>query len=212
MPKYERQAYGLKIQQNSHPDIKRIRKATGVPNIHGNKVWKSSLLVMDYLKEYPPQITRNKKKLKVLEIGCGWGLSGIYCAKVFDAKVTGLDADETVFPYMEHHAIINDVDVATWKCRYEKVRKADLEAFDLVIGADICFWDEMVDPLYNLVRRASKVPGLRVVLADPGRPTFTAMAEKCSAKLGAFLEPWSVPHPENASGWIMDLDPNWVED
>ncbi|TVZ38856.1 putative nicotinamide N-methyase [Alteromonadaceae bacterium 2753L.S.0a.02] len=205
MPQYERRAYGLKIQQNGHPDIKRIRKLSGVPHIHGNKVWKSSLLLMDYLKEYPPEITRNRKKLKVLEIGCGWGLTGIYCAKKFNAKVTGLDADDTVFPYLEHHAAINDVSVTTWKCRYEKVRSEDLEKFDLVIGADICFWDEMVKPLYNLVRRASKVDGLRVVLADPGRPTFTEMAEKAQSKLGAYLDAWSVPHPHNASGWIMDL-------
>lgn len=206
MPKYERQAYGLKFQQNSHPDIKRIRKNSGVPNIHGNKVWKSSLLLMDYLNEYPPQITRNRKRLKVLEVGCGWGLSGIYCAKNHNAKVVGLDADDTVFPYLEHHAELNGVEVETWKCRFEKVRATDLENFDLMIGADICFWDEMVKPLYNLVRRASKVSGLRVVIADPGRPTYTEMAEKSVEKLGAYLEPWSVPHPHNVSGWIMDLD------
>ena len=31
--------------------------------------------------------------VKVLEVGCGWGLAGIFCAKHFRAVVTGVDAD-----------------------------------------------------------------------------------------------------------------------
>jgi len=213
----ERQAFGLRILNNSHKDIKRLRKSTGVPNIHGNKFWKSSLLLMDYLSVYPPQLRpgrysgKKKKKppVRVLEIGCGWGLAGIYCAKTFNAEVTGLDADDTVFPYLMHHAEINGVDLETWQCRYEKVRKMDLEEYDVVIAADICFWDEMVDPLYKLVRKAKQAGGVRVVITDPGRPTFTAMAERCVDKLGAFYENWSTPHPHNASGWVMDLDPHF---
>jgi len=213
--KSERQAFGLRILNNSNKDIKRLRKETGMPNIHGNKFWKSSLLLMDYLSAYPPENIRDnstkktgkKRPIRVLEVGCGWGLAAIFCAKEFGATVTGLDADETVFPYFVHHAEINGVEVETWQCRYEKVRKLDLEAFDIVIAADICFWDEMVSPLYKLVRRAQQAGGVRVVITDPGRPTFTEMAERCVDKLGAFLEPWSAPHPHNMSGWVLDLDP-----
>ncbi len=220
MAKNERKAFGLRILNNGHKDIKRIRNAAGVPNIHGNKFWKSSLLLMDYLSVYPPELlpghkVKGKKKkqppVKVLEIGCGWGLAGIYCAREFAASVTGLDADDTVFPYMEHHAEINGVAVETWQCRYEDVRKKDLAEFDIVIAADICFWDQMVDPLYKLVRRAKQAGGVRVVITDPGRPTFTTMAERCVDKLGAFYEAWSTPHPHNASGFVMDLDPNYEE-
>ena len=216
MSKSERKAYGLRILNNSHKDIKRLVKAAGTPNIHGNKFWKSSLLLMDYLEAFPPQINRveNKRKkrpIRVLEIGCGWGLAGIYCAKTFAAKVTGLDADDTVFPYMVHHADVNGVEVQTWQCRYEKIRKVDLQQFDIMIAADICFWDEMVDPLYKLVRRAKQAGGVRVVIADPGRPTFSEMGERCVAKLGAYLEPWSTPHPHNTSGWVLDLDPNQID-
>lgn len=209
MSKNERRAFGLRILKNSHPVIKRIQNAAGMPSIHGNKFWKSSLLLMDYLDTFPPEISRKggrkKRPIRILEIGCGWGLAGIYCAKNFGAEVTGLDADDTVFPYMMHHAELNGVEVETWQCRYEKIRKLDLEEFDLMIAADICFWDEMVDPLFKLVRRAHQAGGVRVVITDPGRPTFTEMAERCVAKLDAALEPWATPHPHNASGWILDM-------
>lgn len=197
----ERQAFGLTILKNNHPDIRRLRKETGMPSIHGNKFWKSTLLMMDYLTEAPP-----KKRAHILEIGCGWGLAGIFSAKTFAAHVTSLDADDTVFPYLAHHAEINGVQVETWKCRYEKIRKQDLAEFDLVIGADICFWDSMVDPLYNLLRRAHSV-GTRVVLTDPGRPTFRELSDRAVAKLDAFYDNWMTPYPNDATGLVLDTAP-----
>jgi len=164
-----RDVFGVKILSNSHPEIKKLRKETGYPSIHGNKFWKSTYLLMDYLREFPPvrlKAKRGKRHLKVLEVGCGWGLGGIFCAKEFSADLTALDADPVVFPYLEHHAILNEVDVTTWCCRYEQVKKADLDSFQ-------------------------------------------DMAEKAVDKLGATYENWSVPHPHNSSGYVMDYDPNY---
>jgi predicted nicotinamide N-methyase len=197
---HERQAFGLTILKNSHKEIRRLRRETGYPSIHGNKFWKSTYLLMDYLQEYPPA-----NGARILEIGCGWGLAGIFCAKKFGARVTALDADKTVFPYLQMHAQLNGVQVETWQRRYEQVTKSDLAQFDMVIAADVCFWDSMVKPLYNLTRRAAQVGSLRVVMTDPGRPTFRGMAELCMEKLGAEYDNWSVPHPHNASGLVVDL-------
>lgn len=190
----------MTILKNNHPDIRKLRNQTGMPSIHGNKFWKSTFLLMDYLKENPP-----KKRAKILEIGCGWGLAGIFCAKEFKADVTSLDADDTVFPYLEHHAEINGVKANTWKCRYENVRKQDLENFDLMIGADICFWDSMVKPLYNLTKRA-RDSGVRTVMTDPGRPTFRELSERASDKLEAVYDNWITPHPNNATGLVLDVE------
>jgi predicted nicotinamide N-methyase len=196
------EAFGLKILKNAHPDMRKIRREYGTPNIHGNKFWKSTFLLMDYLKEYPI-----KKRAKVLEVGCGYGIGGLFCAKHFSASLTSLDADPAVFPFLEHHAQLNQVKVTTWRSRYEKVRVADLEQFDLVIGADICFWDAMSEALYNLSRRATRTGKTRVVLTDPGRPPFRWMAEKAVEKLGAEYLDWHVAHPHNASGLVLDIDP-----
>lgn len=194
-----RSLFGLTVLKNNHKDIRRLRRRLGDPSHHGNKVWNSSLLLMDYLNEYP--ITEGSR---VLEIGCGWGITGIYCAKQFTAKVTGLDIDASVFPFMQHHAVLNGVQVDNLRCSYEKATSKILSQYDVIIGGDICFWDHLSNPLYNLVRRAYKV-GARVVLSDPGRPPFTEMAERCYEKLDAELDAWAVPAPHSCTGYVLDV-------
>ena len=86
----ERHAYGLTILKAAHPQVRQLKKRHE-PSIHGNKFWNASFLLMDYLgcQGLPEGV-------KVLEVGCGWGLAGIFCAKHFRAIVTGVDADASV--------------------------------------------------------------------------------------------------------------------
>ncbi|WP_285764739.1 class I SAM-dependent methyltransferase [Biformimicrobium ophioploci] len=178
--------------------MRRLRRESGDPSLHGNKFWKSSCITMDYFREFPLP-----KGVRVLDLGCGWGLGGIYCAKNFDAEVVSLDADASVFPFAEYHAELNGVEIQTWQRRYEQLRKEDLAAFDVIIGTDICFWDKMTAPLFNLTRRALQAGVELIVLVDPGRDPFRALAARAEKKLDAVYEEWSVPHPWNASGCLM---------
>jgi predicted nicotinamide N-methyase len=197
---HQRDVFGITVLKNSHPDIRRIKREAGAATIHGNKFWQSTSLLIDYLKTAPP-----KKNWRILEVGCGWGISGIYCAKYYQSKVTALDADDSVFAYLQHHAAMNGVRVTTLKSRYEKVTTAMLSEFDMVIGSDICFWDEMAQPLFNLITRAHKAGVKRVVMTDPGRQPFREMAERCVQKYHALYDHWSVPHPYNTSGLLIDI-------
>ena len=196
---HSRHAFGMTILKNSHPDIRKLKRLTGNASIHGNKFWKSTFLMMDYLSVFPPHTGA-----KVLEVGCGWGLAGIYLAKHFQCELTSLDADRSVFPYLKLHAKLNQVSLETWCARYENIRKRDLAEFDLVIGADVCFWDEMTKPLYNLIRRSHQV-GTRIVMTDPGRSPFREMSSLCVDNFECAYENWSVPHPHNSSGLVLDV-------
>lgn len=198
--RYQRDIFGVSVLKNNHPDIRRIKRETGTATIHGNKYWKSTGLMIDYLSLAPP-----RKNWRILEVGCGWGISGIYCAKNFNNKVTALDADDSVFTYLQHHAQLNGVSITTLKSRYEKVSTAMLSKFDMLIGSDICFWDEMAKPLFNLINRADKAGVQRIVMTDPGRPPFRSMAEQCMDKFEAIYDNWSVPHPHNTSGLVLDI-------
>ncbi|GAA5314972.1 MAG: hypothetical protein AseanaTS_01760 [Candidatus Pelagadaptatus aseana] len=199
-PNTERQAFGLTILKNTHKDIRRLRKDTGNATLHGNKFWKSTYVLMDYLQECPPD-----RDIKILEIGCGWGLGGIYCAKHFNAHVTSLDADPSVFPFLRHHAELNGVHVTTWQKRFEKITKQELAEFDLIIGADICFWDELTPIVRNLIKRALQAGVPRVVLTDPGRPTFREVGEYFCERYDAVYSDWDVPSPHNVWGLILDI-------
>ena len=195
-----RNVFGITVLKNNHPDIRRIKKQVGTATIHGNKFWNATSLMIDYLNASPP-----KKRWRILEIGCGWGISGIYCAKHFQGQVTALDADESVFAYLQHHAQLNGVTVTTLKSRYEKVTVDMLSQFDMVMGSDICFWDEMSKCLFNLINRSYKAGVQRVVMTDPGRPPFRIMAERCVDKFDALYDNWSVAHPYNTSGLVLDI-------
>ncbi|MCA0891973.1 class I SAM-dependent methyltransferase [Microbulbifer agarilyticus] len=193
-----RSMFGLLVRKNAHPDMRKLRREAGDASLHGNKFWKSSCLTIDYLEKHPL-----KKGARVLDLGCGWGLGGIFCAKAFDAKVTSLDADPSVFPFANYHAALNGVEITTWQCRYEKVTQAALTEFDAVIGTDICFWDQLEAPLFNLTRRAMRAGVGRVMLVDPGRSPFRRLGEQAVEKLDAQYFEWQTSQPMKASGCIM---------
>ena len=195
-----RRAYGVKILNSNHKEIRRLKREGHVAEIHGNKFWNSSFLVMDYLKKHPL-----KNGSRVLEIGCGWGLLGIYCADNFDSKVTGIDADENVLPYLELHAEINGIDIVGEKKTFNQLSTDYLKNFDVILGADICFWDELTPMLYNMINRAMKAGVQQVIIADPCRSPFTALTKKCENKWGDKVEVVEkfLSRPVHASGDLL---------
>lgn len=195
-----RRAYGVKILNSHHPEIRRLKREGYVAEIHGNKFWNSSFLIMNYLKKHPL-----KKNVRVLEIGCGWGLLGIFCATQFNARVTGIDADANVLPYMQLHADINDVTITGKRMTFQQMTVEKLKDFDIILGADICFWDEMAGLLHNLTRRALKAGTRQVIIADPCRPPFADLTQRCQKTFGDNAEVIDkrLSRPVHASGEIL---------
>lgn len=197
----EHRFHGVTMLTSSHKEIRRIKRSDAQPSIHGNKLWKSSFLMIDYLKKNPPEHCRT-----VMDAGCGWGMGGIFCAKHFKADVTSIDADRDVFPYLHANAEANDVSVTTRQSKFQKITSKQLENIDLLIAADICFWDELVDPVYNLVKRAVNAGVKKVVIADPERSPFFEMAHRCEEKFCAEIIDWRTKKPVEASGALMVLE------
>jgi len=186
-PPPERSVWGLTILSPGHPEVRRLRQAAVQPTLHGHKIWPTSLVLLDYLHQrgLPPQT-------RVLELGCGWGLVGIACAKTFQAQVTGLDADAAVFPYLQLHAQRNGVHLATRQGTFAALTPQDLAAFDLIVGADICFWEELVEPLYQLVRYGVAAGVAEILVADPSRPPFAELCARCVAQGDAEVFTWTI--------------------
>ncbi|GAB5415869.1 MAG: hypothetical protein Cons2KO_34720 [Congregibacter sp.] len=176
---------GAVFPTSNHPAIRRAKRLHEAPEIHGNKLWKSSCLIIDYLHRNPEPQPR-----AVLDAGCGWGVGGIWCAKRFGASVVSLDADKHVFPFLQVTAELNGVDTEHRVSRFEKLSTAELGKFDTLIAADVCFWDELVGPVSNMVNRAIKAGVGRIIIADPERPTFHEMAARCTAKHGGEVLQW----------------------
>jgi predicted nicotinamide N-methyase len=155
---------------------------------------------MDYFKRHKlPERTR------VMEIGCGWGLAGIYCAKRYNAIVTGVDIDPAVFPYLRLHAAINKVAIGALQKRFNNLKKRHLQDIDVVIGADICFWDNMVNPLKRFIHRALRTVVQLIIISDPIRSPFEQISDYFVKQGQGEVLDWTVKHPRSIQGKILRL-------
>jgi predicted nicotinamide N-methyase len=200
-PRTERRFRGVRMPTASHPAIRRLKRQGIEPSIHGNKLWKSSCLLIDYLKKHPPEHCR-----RVMDVGCGWGISGIWCAQHFGSMVTSVDADPDVFPFLQATADINGVETRHLVSRFEKLSTRELSRYDMLIAADICFWDELVKPVTNMVNRAVKAGVKHILIADPERAPFFEIAERCAQKHCAEVIEWRTRGSVDASGAIMVIE------
>ena len=81
----------------------------------------------------------------------------------------------------------------------------DLSQYDYLIGADICFWDSLVDPVERLIDTALEADMRGVVIADPERPPFCRLAEKCLDKYGGELIDWELTE-SRGRGVVLIID------
>jgi predicted nicotinamide N-methyase len=192
---------GLDIYPPRHPRILKMMAKADSPEIHGDKVWFSSYFIMDFLDANPPA-----PKTRIMEIGCGWGLLSMYCTKNFKARALGVDADKNVFPFLELHAGRNDVKVKTKASRFENLKPKLLAKQDMILGGDICFWDELVEPLHTLIANAMEAGVKRIVIADPGRPPFLKLARRCRRLYKARLKAVNITKPRKHDGYLLIID------
>ena len=196
-------AYGIYLLSSQHRLIRRLRRVYE-PSIHGNKAWRASFLLMDYLLHHPP-----RRGVRVLELGCGWGPGGVFCARRFKAKVAGVDLDSNVFPFLEVIAALNDVKVEPVEGNFNNLGSERLGEAQLIVGSDICFWDSMVKPLFGVVRRALEGGVKRIVITDPGRPTFYELADLCAKQSWRVtLKGWYAVEPSRSTGEVLEIRPS----
>lgn len=208
MPRLERvpephidYAYGIFLLDNKHNLIKALKKRYQ-PSIHGHKTWGSSFLLMDYLTHHGIRRGAN-----AMEIGCGWGGASVFCGHQFKAKMTAVDLDAAVFPFLDVLAELNGVEIKHLQADFTKVKNTDLAEQRYIVGSDICFWDSLVKPLSRLVNRAFKAGVERVIITDPGRPTFYEFCDIMSKKHDAKLQEWYAIEPERYEGEVLDIRP-----
>ena len=191
---------GVKALRSSHPGVRKLKRLQQGHSAHGNKVWRSSFVLIDYLsnREMP-------QNAKILDIGCGWGLAGIYLAKQFSAEVTGLDIDKSVEPYLHLQASINNCSIDFSARRFQSLKKDELANFHTLMGTDICFWDELTTPLFKLIKLAISAGTKQILIADPGRPPFWALAERCVERLGAEVITRRIYQPWKTEKYILTI-------
>jgi predicted nicotinamide N-methyase len=122
------------------------------------ELWPSSIALSQYILNNKP-LFKNKK---VLELGCGLGLTGL-AARAADAVVVFSDYDPLSLEFTRRNFDqLPKVMLLDWR------KPLIEEEFDLIIGADILYERKMMSPLLNVCRQAVRKDGM-VLLAEPGR-------------------------------------------
>ena len=195
----ETRAHGVTLLHGNHKKIIPLKKSYK-PTEHGHKVWPMSWLLVDYLEK-----TRLVSDKRVMDLGCGWGLSGIYCAKEQGAEVTCVDIDAAVEPYVNVMAKANKVTVEYRQLGFDDIQRSILHNVDVIIASDICFCDSLIDPLRRLIQRAKKSGVQQVLISDPGRWPFEDLCELFARKKGVELIEWQAEEPSSVNGMILSI-------
>lgn len=201
MTAHLRTIYGVTTVKNKHRELRRLKKESHAPELHGHQVWQSSYLIMDYLAQnpLPPNQT-------VMDAGCGWGLLGIHCAKTYGTRSLLIDADIHVLPYVELHQQLNGTAVQFEQLQFTDITEAHLDNVDLLLGADICFWSDLQTQLKALVDTAARAGVGKVIIADPGRLSFMQLVAYCTKNYHATLLPWSIQKRNPIKGQLLIVD------
>ncbi len=197
---------GIKYYAASHPRVRKYYRQGNRPREFGSKVWATTLVVLERLS----QEEKNFSNLKVLEIGCGWGLLGIFLAKKFSCRVTASDLDKNVLPLVEMQAKINNVHIETKVSSFNELSTRYLTNFDLVIGSEICYSDEVAEDLRKLIERCLAAKVGKIILADPGRPDFKELMLKLTTSYKVQVEIL----PGSANGkktYLLSIEQNLQE-
>lgn len=198
--KTEVRAHGVRVLFAGHSEVRKLKRLHN-PTHHGTRLWPSSWLLMDYIGRCGMM-----SKTHVMEIGCGWGLVGIYCAKWQGARVTGLDSDSEIFPYLDLHARINGVEIESLEMRFDRISFRHLEEVGVLIGSDICYWETLVGPLEGLIRNAMEAGVRAVLISDPGRTPFEHLADIFVDNEWGEVFDWRTKKPHVIKGRILRVE------
>jgi len=156
---------------------------------------------MDYLEGHPLE-----QEQRLMEIGCGWGLLGIFCVKQFAVDALLTDADEQVFAYVMTHAHLNQVSVRTEHARFDGINQPLLRGYDILLGADICFWPALKSQLRRLIERALCSGVQKILLADPGRASFMQLANYCQHYFDAKMIHQQAGTKAGSGGYVLVIE------
>ncbi len=195
--KCEVRSHGITLLLGNHKNIRKIKRKYSPSNC-GHKVWPTAWLLIDYLKSL--NIDSGKK---IMDVGCGWGVTGIYCAKTLNAEVTSVDGDNDVYPYLEAQGEANGVKTNFINRDINNIRRKMLNNFDMVVGSDICFCDTLTEALRKFIHRAKKASVSQVLISDPGRWPFDDLVDLFKNKPWADVIDWEIETPVKTKGKIL---------
>ncbi len=124
-------------------------------------VWPSSIVLADHMLHF------NIKKKRILEIGCGIGVSSILLNKR-DADITATDHHPAVIEFLERNRKLNGLSTIDFFRADWANEEGGFGKFDLIIGSDVLYDEFSLKSLAGFIQRHAKEQS-EVILVDPKR-------------------------------------------
>lgn len=136
-------------------------------------LWPSSLVLAHHLSEV------NTEDKRILEVGCGIGLSSLLLNKQ-NADITATDYHPEVNGFLDHNCELNgDAPIKFHQADWA-VEEDTLGHFDLIIGSDLLYEDEHINLLAQFINDHCR-PHCEVIIVDPGRGRKNKMCRAMAA-------------------------------
>lgn len=124
-------------------------------------VWPSSMVLAHFINGY------DTKSKRVLEVGCGIGLSSLLLNKQ-KVDITATDYHPEVHNFLNRNTLLNgDKEIEFVRTGWAD-KKNSLGTFDLIIGSDLLYEDAHIEQLSGFIQAHSEM-ACEVIIVDPGR-------------------------------------------
>jgi predicted nicotinamide N-methyase len=144
-------------------------------------IWPSSEVLAHFIYEY------NTDNKKILEVGCGIGLSSLILNH-FHADITATDYHPEVEKYLLENTKLNDDEKIPFVRTDWEDGEDKLGNYDLIIGSDILYESNHAELLANFINNHANET-CEVFIVDPGRGNrsrFTKKMDKYGFKCISF--------------------------
>ena len=129
-------------------------------------------------------------------------------SKQHQAKVTALDIDPLMEFILQVHCEINDCNVDFIAKDLDLLGVSELSEYHIVVGTDICFWDSTIDKNFKLVKRVMEAGCQKFLIADPGRPPFWALVDRCANSFRTEVKGRNIYHNHKSWGYVLRITPS----
>jgi ETFB lysine methyltransferase len=150
-------------------------------------VWPSSEVLAHFIYNY------NIENKKILEVGCGIGLSSLILNHL-QADITATDYHPEVEKYLLENTKLNhDTTIPFVRTDWED-KENRLQSYDLIIGSDILYESNHAELLANFIN-AHANDTCEVLIVDPGRGNRSSFTKKMD-KYGFECKSFKPKHTE----------------
>lgn len=133
-------------------------------------VWPSGIVLAKHMLDYSIAGKR------ILEVGCGIGLASLVLNQR-SADITATDYHPEVDIFLQRNAQLNGGAAIKFVRTAWADVVSDLGLFDMIIGSDVLYEAEHVEPLARFINQHAK-PNCEVLLVDPGRGNHARFSKR----------------------------------